>query len=364
MKIEQQISKLKPDLDKLIETYKEQIEALLEKVKILVEVASDFDNNWVGAWASPSYNVYYDFIGNSGRNFASNEEKIQDYIEQKSAITFKEVQEQIPTILKAHRNFQEKLVTELSIIKAKENLESEVEILGKIENHEWGITSHDYVKMRRPMTVFTSDPETLLNKGLDTPPHFNIGGELFSFFSNLAAAENFQANSKRLLRQLEIKFSIEDSSSDNSEFINNLMNNFHIVATQIRNRYDNRDTLVINDEYDVQDLLNGLIRLEFDDVRPEEYTPSYAGSSTRVDFLLKKGKIVFEVKKTREGLKDKQVGDQLILDVQHYKAHPDCKRLICFVYDPENRIKNPRGLESDLNTLSSEEMNVEVYIRP
>ena len=56
----------------------------------------------------------------------------------------------------------------------------------------------------------------------------------------------------------------------------------------------------IKDEYDVQDLLNALLRLNFDDVRPEEYTPSYAGSSTRVDFLLKKEKIVIEVKKTRK----------------------------------------------------------------
>ncbi|HBH50047.1 MAG TPA: hypothetical protein DDX98_15490 [Bacteroidales bacterium] len=158
---------------------------------------------------------------------------------------------------------------------------------------------------------------------------------------------------------------MEDTpSSDKSDFIVKLINSFHIIARQLINRYDKRDSLIINDEYDVQDLLNSLLHIEFDDVRPEEYTPSYAGSSTRMDFLLKNEKIVIEVKKTRKGLTDKEIGDQLILDSQHYKAHPDCKHLICFVYDPENRVQNPRGLENDLNNLTTEDLIVEVYIRP
>ena len=45
----------------------------------------------------------------------------------------------------------------------------------------------------------------------------------------------------------------------------------------------------------------------------------------------------------------KELGDQLIIDVDRYKVHPDCKRLICFVYDVEERIGNPIGLMADLN---------------
>lgn len=124
---------------------------------------------------------------------------------------------------------------------------------------------------------------------------------------------------------------------------------FHRVAKQLRNRYDGRATLDVNDEYDVQDLLHALLRLYFNDIRAEEWTPSYAGKSARMDFLLKDECIVIEVKKTRQGLADKEVGDQLIIDVDRYKAHPACKKLICFVYDPEGRIGNPEGLIRDLN---------------
>ena len=105
------------------------------------------------------------------------------------------------------------------------------------------------------------------------------------------------------------------------------------------------------DEYDVQDLLRALLALYFDDVRPEEWTPSYAGGASRMDFLLKRESVVIEVKKTRPGLTDKEVGDQLIIDSQRYKINQDCRHLICFVYDPEFRMVNPEALANDLSGL-------------
>ncbi|MEG0917679.1 MAG: hypothetical protein RSF68_11765 [Myroides sp.] len=142
-----------------------------------------------------------------------------------------------------------------------------------------------------------------------------------------------------------------------------ILEKFHLVVRQLRNRYDSRNTLDVNDEYDVQNLLHSLLTLHFDDIRAEEWTPSYAGKSSRMDFLLKDYKIIIEVKKTRRNLRDREVGTQLIEDIARYKTHPDCETLICFVYDPEGLVGNPRGLENDL---SSDENNlrVRVYIRP
>lgn len=150
------------------------------------------------------------------------------------------------------------------------------------------------------------------------------------------------------------------NANENVELI---INRFHQVCRQLSHRYSNRSTLNINDEYDVQDLFHALLKLYFDDVRPEEYTPSYAGAASRTDFLLKKEQIIIELKKSRSSLRAKQVGEQLIVDSQRYQAHPDCKRIICFVYDPEGFIANPKGIENDL----SKEMNgipVSVFIRP
>lgn len=147
------------------------------------------------------------------------------------------------------------------------------------------------------------------------------------------------------------------------EVVQNICDRFHLVARQIRERYDGRETIDIQDEYDVQNLFHALLHLHFEDIRPEEWSPSNAGKSTRVDFLLKQERIVVEIKKTRKGLSAKEIGSQLIEDIHRYNSHPDCEALICFVYDPDGRIANPRGLESDLNK-NTEELIVYVYIRP
>jgi hypothetical protein len=145
--------------------------------------------------------------------------------------------------------------------------------------------------------------------------------------------------------------------------IASLCERFHIVARTLLTRYNDRSTISIADEYDVQDLIHALLRLYCEDIRPEEWTPSYAGKSSRMDFLLKRERIVVEVKKTRVGLDAKELGDQLILDIARYSKHQDCDTLVCFVYDPDGRIKNPRGVERDLEGTQGK-LNVRVLIRP
>lgn len=139
------------------------------------------------------------------------------------------------------------------------------------------------------------------------------------------------------------------SSPDVLGTVGHICLRFHGVANQLRCRHQGRVTLEIEDEYDVQNLMHALLRLHFDDVRDEEWTPSYAGGCSRVDFLLKPEEMVIEVKKTRKGLGAREVGDQLLIDIQRYHTHPSCKALVCFVYDPEGRVANPRGLEADLS---------------
>jgi hypothetical protein len=172
------------------------------------------------------------------------------------------------------------------------------------------------------------------------------------------------ANSSKILLK-RIKRDLENpmKSAPGIHEIQILCDKFHIIANQLRHRYDKRPTLEITDEYDVQDLMHSLLLINFDDVRPEEWTPSYAGGSSIMDFLLKKEKIVIEVKKIRKGLGAKELSDQLIIDIDRYKNHPDCKMLICFVYDLESKIANPRGIERDIEE-GHFDLPVKVLIRP
>ncbi len=159
----------------------------------------------------------------------------------------------------------------------------------------------------------------------------------------------------------------EDENSiqkkDEIQILIDILSRFHKFARQLKCRYNQRKTIEIEDEYDVQDLLHAILKLHFEDVRPEEYQPSYAGSSTRVDFLLKNENIIIEVKKTRSNLKDKEVGEQLISDKAHYRTNSDYKTLVCFIYDPDGLLNNPVGLKNDLSETNSN-MNTIVIICP
>ncbi|MBK5260443.1 MAG: hypothetical protein JJE51_12700 [Thermoanaerobaculia bacterium] len=152
------------------------------------------------------------------------------------------------------------------------------------------------------------------------------------------------------------------ATPDAFEILDRLSSRFHLVACQLRTRHADRPTLDVTDEYDLQDLLHALLHLSFDDIRPEEWTPSYAGKSSRVDFLLKGEKTVVETKKARPRLGAKELGSELIEDIARYERHPACERLYCLVYDPDQRVSNPRGFETDLS--SSGEFAVRVRVIP
>jgi hypothetical protein len=150
---------------------------------------------------------------------------------------------------------------------------------------------------------------------------------------------------------------------DAISIVRTICDRFTIVANTLSVRYDKRPSISIDDEYDVQDLFGALLKLHFDDVRPEEWTPSYAGSASRIDFLLKEFDIIVETKMTRKNLDQKEVVKQLAIDILQYQAHPNSKTLICFVYDPTGRCFNPTTLENDL-TKQHGPLNVVALVRP
>ncbi len=169
------------------------------------------------------------------------------------------------------------------------------------------------------------------------------------YLGDLEKAKQVLASMSDEIKEFGLKDEIVSLKAESLQTIENICSRFHLIARQLRVRHQNRETLDITDEYDVQDLFHALLHLYFDDIRSEEWTGSYAGKSSRMDFLLQNEQIGIELKKTRKGLANKEVSDQLIIDKERYKKkHPDCRCLVCFVYDPEARITNPIGFENDL----------------
>ena len=80
------------------------------------------------------------------------------------------------------------------------------------------------------------------------------------------------------------------------EILRRVCARFHLVARQLRLRKEYRPTLEINDEYDLQDLFYALLRLQFDEVGTEDWTPAYTNGARRTSYLLDWEKTVVVVK--------------------------------------------------------------------
>ncbi|MCS6295574.1 MAG: hypothetical protein H8K09_05020 [Nitrospira sp.] len=147
------------------------------------------------------------------------------------------------------------------------------------------------------------------------------------------------------------------------EILRRVCARFHLVARQLRLRKEYRPTLEINDEYDLQDLFYALLRLQFDEVGTEEWTPAYTNGARRTSYLLDWEKTVVVVKQTRSGLTTRDLAEQIAADTAHYSARPNGTTLVCFVYDPDGRVGNPRGLEADLSSTGGP-YKIEVIVAP
>jgi hypothetical protein len=123
---------------------------------------------------------------------------------------------------------------------------------------------------------------------------------------------------------------------------------FREVERALLRRHAKRETLRITDEYDAQDLLRALLVQFFDDVRDEDWAPTYAGAASRIDFVMPAFELAVELKYARESMSARTLGEQLIVDREKYAQHGSVRHLVCLVFDHDGFIPNPRGIEADL----------------
>jgi hypothetical protein len=118
-------------------------------------------------------------------------------------------------------------------------------------------------------------------------------------------------------------------------------------SLRIRTRVG-KESLPLVDEYDLQDLTSFALRLLYRDVRPEEHTPSYAGKSSRTDFLVKDLQAAVEVKVTYPRRTERDIGQEIVIDQRYYQAHPNVSGVLAVVYDLAGTFTNIPGFEQDL----------------
>jgi hypothetical protein len=158
----------------------------------------------------------------------------------------------------------------------------------------------------------------------------------------------------------------EDNSINKTKLIYSQLDQFPIIVNFITKRKNERTSFVIENECDVQDLLFVCLKSVFQDVKLEEWTTKHGGKSKRIDIVIPQIDTVIEVKFIRDQRHGNNVSDELKIDIESYHIHPNCKTLICFIYDPKGYISDPLILIQDLSGTrikNNSEFDVKIFIR-
>ena len=124
---------------------------------------------------------------------------------------------------------------------------------------------------------------------------------------------------------------------------------FHAVTRQLRLRKDYRPTLEVEDDYDLQDLLCALLKVEFDEVGVDEWIPPYTEGAPRKTFLIHRDEIAIVAKKTRPGLTMQELADQVSADSARYANREKCATLFCFILRSGRPRWKPEAAGNGLN---------------
>lgn len=124
---------------------------------------------------------------------------------------------------------------------------------------------------------------------------------------------------------------------------------FDTSAKILSKRRQNKTSYLIEDEYDMQDLLHCILKSQFPDIKKESHSIEIAKGEKRIDLVIPSARIVIELKIIFDKGKSLEIVDQLKIDIESYHSHPHCGTFIGFIYNPQNEIEDPEKIINDLS---------------
>lgn len=121
------------------------------------------------------------------------------------------------------------------------------------------------------------------------------------------------------------------------------------MARQLWSRHAERPPFRLVDDHDLEDLLRAVLVLEFEDVRRESRTPTYA-AGVRTDWRLPPADsgptLMITAKRITPALDERGVARQLEEDMAYYEHRGADGIVFVYLYDPEGILSEPAELEA------------------
>jgi len=151
---------------------------------------------------------------------------------------------------------------------------------------------------------------------------------------------------------------------DNRDLFFEVFDKFPLIATRLRDRGPGKTPFLVTDAEDLQDLLQALLTPVFDDIRCQEPSPSTGRTFSRMDFVVNGEKVVIEAKPVTDSDTDEKIVHELLVDIARYREQKDCRVLVCFLYDPDSRLRQPGSMKNYLEHQGTDDFSVVVVIKP
>ncbi|MEZ0386533.1 MAG: hypothetical protein ACAI34_05675 [Verrucomicrobium sp.] len=191
---------------------------------------------------------------------------------------------------------------------------------------------------------------------LDDPEAYYLKGARAILDSFVDEVENF-ASDPITLRDLGLR-----SQEPAKEVLAKIYDSFGDVVRVLKNRRLGHPSFEVKDEYDVQDLLHGLLLANFKVVVPEEPCSKVGPDYSILDFILPNQRIGIEVKTMDGTLTARKLKRALSKDLIDFSRHDGIDTLHIFIWDPGGKIVARPAFEHGFSTIRMD-LKVECFIR-
>lgn len=152
------------------------------------------------------------------------------------------------------------------------------------------------------------------------------------------------------------------------DHILDLLQRFHLGAYWLeKHRRKNHAPFVIDDEFDVQDLLYSFLVVNFPDAEVEDPAKKIAGVSSRLDVVIGNLKLIIEIKCFKKENNWTTMFKDINHKIQTYSQNEEYDQMIIFIYNPDSAVKNPYRIEKDITkeqNIGGKKFNVICIVDP
>jgi len=222
------------------------------------------------------------------------------------------------------------------------------------------------IQLSKEVLELNKDPLSILIKTVyDT--NIVMETELNSALQRITLVTDIDVQTQIILEDIESTLlSIRYVNKSADEVVRDILSNFsNAIQKIIKNRRKDHPHFIIEDEYDVQDILYVILKSVFPNLRDEDAIGKVGAKTTKIDLIIREERILVEVKMIKaKDSNETHFIEQLKADFESYHECKWLRKLFCFVYDPYKKTRDISNF-NDLNgerTKGEHNFNVEVIL--